>query len=164
MTFNLSRIKTAEAAKHPTGPQPGSGPGSISGQHGGRKRIKDRGIEWKEHYGEKSVGLKKKFDEEIGPISYMRWEGHDYSTNGDYFIVVGPAITADEDKKFFSGIKRLPDDPTKTVYSPSGEYFENSHAAFSHASDKWGVPFPKGSPKYDHNVLMNIDIPRHVKG
>ena len=31
----------------------------------GRKKIKDRGINWEEGYHEKSIGLKRKFDKEI---------------------------------------------------------------------------------------------------
>jgi hypothetical protein len=94
----------------------------------------------------------------------MRWEGHDYTTDGDYFVVVGPAVTVDMKKKFFAGIKRLPDDPRKKVYSPSGEYFSTIHGAFSHAADKWAVPFPQGSPNYTEADLANVNIPRHVKG
>jgi len=150
--------------KQALGPQKNSGPGSDGENPFNRKRIKDRGINWEEAYGEKSDDLKKKFDEEIGPTSYMRWEGHDYTTDGDYFIVVGPAITQENKKMYFAGIKRLPDDPNKTVYSPSGEYFNNIQGAFSHASDKWGVGMPKGSPRYTTDHLRDIEIPRHVKG
>jgi len=130
----------------------------------GRKRIKDRGINWKEKYHEKSVGLKKKFDSEIGPNAYMRFEGHDYTTNSDYFVVVGPAVTKDLKKRYFAGVKKLPDDPEAKVYAPSGEYFSTVVAAYSHAADKWGIQFPKGVAEYNLSHLANIDIPRHVKG
>jgi hypothetical protein len=130
----------------------------------GRKKIKDRGINWKEKYHEKSIGLKKKFDKEIGAQAYMRFEGHDYTTNSDYFVVVGPAVTKDLKKRYFAGVKKLPDDPKAKIYAPSGEYFSTVVAAFSHASDKWGIPFPKGVPEYNLSHLANIDIPRHVKG
>jgi hypothetical protein len=33
----------------------------------GRKKIKDRGITWKEVYKDKSKSLKKRFDRDIGP-------------------------------------------------------------------------------------------------
>ena len=132
-------------------------------KYAGRQRIKDRGIDWKEHYHERSQGLKKKFDKML-PGAYMRWEGHDYTTDSDYFVVVGPAITQDGKKKFFSGIKKLPDDPKAKIYAPSGEYFSTSVGAYSHATDKWGVQFPKGTPNYTTNELANVDIPRHVKG
>lgn len=130
----------------------------------GRKRIKDRGINWKEKYHEKSIGLKKKFEKEIGNQAYMRWEGHDYTTNSDYFVVVGPAVTKELKKRYFAGIKKLPDDPKAKVYAPSGEYFSTIVGAYSHASDKWRVPFPKGVPYYDLSHLEGVDIPRHVKG
>jgi len=130
----------------------------------GRKRIKDRGIDWKEHYHERSVKLKKRFEKDIGPGVYKRWEGHDYSTNGDYFIVVGPALTREGKKRFFSGIKRLPEDPKAKVYAPSGEYFTTISGAFSHASEKWAVKYPKEVQRYTINDLANVKIPRHVKG
>lgn len=130
----------------------------------GRQRIKDRGIKWEESYHERSAPLKKRFDKHIGPMAYMRWEGHDYTTNSDYFVVVGPSLTKDGKKRFFSGIKKLPDDPHKKVYAPSGEYFTTIVAAFSYASDKWNVPFPKGAPHYSVNDLAQVEIPRHVKG
>lgn len=130
----------------------------------GRKRIKDRGINWKEHYGEKSAPLKKRFDRDVGPGAYMRWEGHDFTTNSDYFIIVGPALTRQGKKQFFSGIKKLPKDPTKTVYAPSGKYYPTISAALSHASEKWGVPYPRNAVKYTTNDLADVTIPRHVKG
>ena len=129
-----------------------------------RKRIKDRGIRWKERYHERSLRLKKRFKKSLGEGSYKRWEGHDYTTNSDYFIVVGPAVTKEFKKRFFAGIKKLPDDPKAKIYAPAGEYFTSSKAALSHASDKWAIPFPKEAPNYTVNDLANIEIPRHVKG
>ena len=133
-------------------------------KYAGRKRIKDRGIEWKEHYHERSKRLKDKFDEVLGPLAYMRLEGHDYTTDSDYFIVVGPSLTKEGKKRFFAGIKKYPDDPKAKVYAPSGEYFTTSVAAYSHAQEKWGIEFPKGAPNYTVNDLAPIEIPRHVKG
>lgn len=129
-----------------------------------RKKIKDRGIEWKEFYHERSEPLKKRFERDIGPYAYMRWEGHDYTTNSDYFIVVGPSLTKDGQKRFFAGIKKLPDDPKAKVYAPTGEYFSSLSGALSHANDKWGVPYPQGAPNYDLSNLERVKIPRHVKG
>lgn len=129
-----------------------------------KTRIKDRGIIWKEHYREKSDDLKRRFDEQIGPGSYYRWEGHDYTTNSDYFVVVGPAQTKEGRKQFFAGIKKLPDDPEKTVYAPYGDYFPSIMAALSHASEKWDVRIPQGQPNYTVAELAPIEIPRHVKG
>lgn len=171
MTFNLKKTKadsssssnsdSGSAAKHPSGPVSNS---DSSGNQGKRKRIRDRGIKWEEAYGEKSDDLKKRFEKKIGPNAYIRWEGHDYTTNGDYFVVVGPAVTKEGRKRFFSGIKRLPENPKTKVYSPSGEYFSTLHGALSHATDKWNIPFPKGTPNYSVDDLQGVKIPRHVKG
>ncbi len=133
-------------------------------KYAGRKRIRDRGIKWEERYHDRSAPLKKRFDKDIGPQAYFRWEGHDYTSDGDYFIVVGPAVTKDLKKRFFSGIKRLPDDPRKTVYAPSGEYFSSIHGALSFATERWGIVFPRGTPNYTINELAQVKIPRHVKG
>ena len=129
-----------------------------------RKRIKDRGIEWKSRYHERSLKLKERFDKEIGPLSYIRWEGHDYSTDGDYFVVMGPSLTKTGQKRFFAGIKRVPKDPKAKVYAPSGEYFFSSLSALTHAEEKWAVPYPRGAQNYTVNNLADIEIPRHVKG
>lgn len=151
--FNLSLYKGAKSYTPPK---------STGG--GKRKRIRDRGIDWKEHYGEKSLSLKKRFDSDIGPGSYHRWEGHDYTTDSDYFVVVGPAITKYEQKRFFAGIKKLPPKwERKSVYAPSGKYFSNVNSALSHASTMWGVTFPRDQMNYDVSQLQSVDIPRHVK-
>ena len=130
----------------------------------GRQRIRDRGIKWEPGYHERSMRLKDRFDEQIGPMAYMRWEGHDYITNSDYFVIMGPSLTGEGKKRFFAGVKKLPDDPKAKIYAPSGEYFTSSVAALSYVSEKWGVPFPKGAPSYTLNNLSTIEIPRHVKG
>ena len=132
-----------------------------------RKRIRDRGIRWDETYHERSAPLKKRFDKEIGSGSYHRWEGHDYTTNSDYFVVVGPAIQKSGQKSFFAGVKKLPPrykrEKVKS-YAPSGKYFTNIHSALSHAVEMWGVQFPKNQQKYDEKNLANVGIPRHIKG
>ena len=129
----------------------------------GRKRIKDRGINWKEHYHERTHRLKERMEELIGPMAYMRWEGHDYTTNSDYFVIVGPSIK-DNRKVFFAGIKKLPDDPEAKVYAPYGKYFSTIVSAFSYASDKWGVKFPRDVPHYTDKDLIGVKIPKHIKG
>jgi hypothetical protein len=130
----------------------------------GRKKIKDRGIDWKETYKEKSVSLKKRFDKMIGPGSYHRWEGKDYTTDSSYYIVVGPTIQKELGKCFFAGIKKLPNDPKKKVYSPSGEYFTTINGALSYAVDKWGLKFPENQTQYTKQMLEPINIPEHIKG
>jgi len=128
------------------------------------KRIKDRGIHWEEAYKEKSAPLKKRFDEEVGAGSYYRWEGHDFTTDSDYFIVVGPSITKFGKKSFFAGIKKLPPKfKRKKVYAPDGEYFPTIISAISHAKEKWGIPFPKNQINYKSQDLDDVYIPRHMK-
>jgi len=132
---------------------------------GKRKRIRDRGIKWNEHYGERSEPLKKRFDKKIGPGAYLRWEGHDYTTDSDYFVVVGPALKRSGQKLFFAGVKKLPPKwERKKVYAPSGKYFSNIIGALSHASNMWGVPFPPNQTNYTTQDLADVNIPRRVKG
>jgi len=130
----------------------------------GPRRIKDRGIKWEERYHDRSAPLKKKFEKIIGPGIYYRWEGHDYTTDSDYFVVVGPAVTKEGKKKFFAGIKKIPKDTKKKIFAPDGEYFSNIMGALSHANDKWAVPVPKGQVNYGEAVLAPHEIPRHMKG
>ena len=129
----------------------------------GRRRIKDRHIKWIERYGKKSKDVKKHFDKQL-PGIYFRWEGLDHESGHPYYVVVGPAISKREGKSFFAGIKKMPKDPKKKAYSPSGKYFPALRAALSHAVEMWGIKFPKNAGSYDKNSLAGIDIPRHVKG
>lgn len=137
-------------------------PPSSSGK--GRKRIKDRGIDWKERYGEKNIALKKRFEKDLGEGSYYRWEGHDYTTDSDYFVIVGPAIDKYDNKSFFSGIKKLPPkSQRKKVYAPSGKYFPSIISALAHANKMWGVTMPDNQQDYSDSDLAGINIPRHMK-
>lgn len=133
--------------------------------HVKRKRIKDRGISWEEKYHDRSEPLKKRLDKLIGEGVYYRWEGHDYTTNSDYFIVVGPALTSTGQKSFFAGIKKLPPEhEDKKVYAPSGKYFPNILSALSYASKQWGAPFPPDQVNYTASEhLANVKIPRKLK-
>ena len=128
-----------------------------------RRRIKDRGIRWKEKYGEKSIRVKKKFDK-ILPHSYYRWEGMDYESGHPYYVVVGPAESASHGKSFFAGIKKMPRDPAKKAYSPSGKYFPSLSSALRHASEMWGIPVPQDAAGYTQQDLASVEIPKHVKG
>lgn len=128
-----------------------------------RKRIKDRGIKWDETYKEKSKNTKKHFDK-ILPGSYFRWEGYDHTTGHPYYVVVGPAISERYGKTFFAGVKKMPKDPRKKAYSPSGKYFPALRAALSHASEMWGIKFPQNSGAWIKDDLASIHIPRHMKG
>lgn len=128
----------------------------------GRKRLKDRHIAWKETYGKKSVGLKKKFEKML-PGSYFRWEGYDSESGHPYYVVVGPAISKRQGKSFFAGVKKLPKDPRKKSYSPSGKYFASLKLAISHASKMWGIVFPRNAGNYSVQDLLPLDIPKHIK-
>ena len=130
----------------------------------GRKRIKDRGIKWEPTYHERSQRLKDRFEKDLGPNAYIRWEGHDYTTNSDYFVVVGPAKKRYGELAFFAGIKKLPPHyEHKKVYAPSGKYFSSLLAALSHASQTWGVMFPPGQTNMTLADLAGKNIPRRVK-
>jgi len=128
----------------------------------GRKRIRDKGIKWIEHYGEKSQEVKKRF-EKILPGSYFRWVGKDYEDGVWRYVVVGPAISRREGKSFFAGNKKMPKDPKKKAYSPSGKYFSSLKGAIAHAIDMWGVRMPNDAGNYTKTDLMTVDIPRHIK-
>lgn len=128
-----------------------------------RKRIKDRGIRWEETYHKKAASVKKHF-EKILPGSYFRWEGYDGTTGHPYYVVVGPAISDRFGKCFFAGVKKMPKDPKKKAYSPTGKYFPSLRAALSHAAKMWGVSMPKNAGMYGKHDLANIKIPRHMKG
>lgn len=133
---------------------------------GGRKKIKDRGIRWEESYEDKTLNMKKKFDKVIGPGAYLRYEGHDHTTNSDYYIVIGPSIHKSMGKRFFAGVKKLPPESEREgkTYSPYGEYFKTMKAAHAYATEKWGVPMKRDIQNYTIDDLANVDIPRHVKG
>lgn len=130
------------------------------------KRIKDRNISWREAYSERTLPLRNRYYSELGIGSYRRWEGHDYTTNSDYYIVASPAQTKYGQKAFFAGIKKLPPlairDETKT-YAPYGKYFSSMASALTFLKEKYGVPWPKGQINYQVDQLQNIEIPRFVK-
>jgi len=134
----------------------------------GRKRIRDRGINWKEKYRKRSEPLKKRFEQQVGPGSYYRWEGRDFTTNSMYYVVVGPSVHKNLGKVYFAGVKKIAiydftKDPDTATYSPYGEYFHNIKAALLYANERWGVPIPKNQPQYTKNNLANADVPEHIK-
>lgn len=118
------------------------------------KRIRDRGIIWKEKYTKKSAAFKKRFAKELGPGSYFRFEGHDPTTAHDYYIVVGPGYSKTKGKLFFAGIRRLPGE-----YSPNGEYFRSLRRAMSYAKEMWGIHFPKDFVDYTQEDLVSVRVP-----
>jgi len=122
------------------------------------KRIKDRNIEWKELYKKKSLFMKEKFDEEIGPMSYFRWEGDDPESNASYYIVVSPSITDEYGKSYFAGIRKMPDD-----YPPSGKYFRSIREALRYARKVWDVPVPMPLPQWSSADLANVELHKIVE-
>lgn len=123
------------------------------------KRIRDRGIIWKEKYTKKSLALKKKFQKQLGNGSYFRWEGHDSTTGNDYYVVVGPGYSKTKGKMFFSGIRKLPGE-----YSPNGEYFRSLRKAMNYAKEMWNVRFPKDFRDYTQEDLALVRMhPKEIK-
>lgn len=129
----------------------------------GRRRIKEKGIRWEEHYGEKSKDVKDRFEDML-PGSYFRWVGKDYEDSCWRYVVVGPAISKREGKAFFAGNKKMPTDPKKKAYSPSGKYFPTLRAAISYAIEMWGVRMPDNAGHWTKQDLSGLEIPKHIKG
>ena len=129
----------------------------------GRRRIKEKGIKWDEHYGEKSSAVKKKFEGML-PGSYFRWVGKDYEDDCWRYVVVGPAVSKREGLAFFAGNKKMPHDPKKKAYSPSGKYFPTLRSAIAYAIEMWGIKMPQNAGSYTKSDLAGLDIPKHIKG
>lgn len=120
------------------------------------KRIRDRNIEWKEVYKKRSLFMKDKFEAEIGPQSYFRWEGYDLEEDAEYYIVVSPSLTDEYGKAFFAGIRKLPAD-----YPPSGKYYRSIREALRYARKVWGVKIPMPLPKWTERNLENVELSQH---
>lgn len=105
------------------------------------KPIKERGINWTETYGDKSAYLKREFEEQVGPGSYFRWEGHDYTTGTDYYVVVAPGFSKEHGYHFFAGLRKMPAD-----HGASGKKFTTQREALSYAAEMWRVPKPTTMP------------------
>lgn len=103
--------------------------------------IKERGIHWVENYGDKSNYLKTEMEEQVGPGSYFRWEGHDSTTGNDYYVVVSPGYSPTKGYHFFAGLRKMP-----AENGASGKKFNNMRAALYYAYDTWRVPKPQSMP------------------
>lgn len=103
--------------------------------------IKDRGIRWEEIYGDKSLYLKQQFEEQVGPGSYFRWEGHDSTSGADYYAVVTPGFSNNHGFHFFAALRKMP-----AKNGASGKKFKTQAEALSYAYDTWRVPPPKTKP------------------
>jgi hypothetical protein len=103
--------------------------------------IRERGIRWAETYGDKSAYLKEQMDQQIGPGSYLRWEGHDVTTNTDYYVVLSPGFSKKKGYHFFAGLRKMPAD-----HGASGKKFRTQREAMSYARQMWRVPPPQVKP------------------
>lgn len=117
--------------------------------------IKDRGIHWKELYGDKSAYLKEECEKQIGAGSYFRWEGHDHTSGSDYYVVVAPGFSKKKGYHFFAGLRKIP-----AKNGASGKKFQTQAEALSYAMEKWRVPRPetKQHKQYTVNDIKNKAI------
>ena len=116
--------------------------------------IKDRGVRWKEAYSDKSLYLKKSYEEQVGPGSYFRWEGHDHTSGDDYYVVVTPGYSKKHGYHFFAALRKMPAD-----HGASGKKFKTQGEALSYAYEHWRVPPPEGKPqRYTTDDLVNKPI------
>ena len=121
--------------------------------HKKRTLIKDRNIDWEETYTPRTKSMKERFEEEIGPGSYFRWEGYDNTTDNTYYVVVSPSYSKKEGNSFFAGIRKLPAD-----FSPNGEYFDTLKEAIRYAKDTWDIKTPKNLINYTKKDLKGLDL------
>jgi hypothetical protein len=112
--------------------------------------IKNRGIRWKESYGDKSAYLKEQFEKQVGPGSYFRWEGHDSTSGEDYYVVVTPGYSKKRGFHFFAGLRKIP-----AENGSSGKKFNSQMEALSYAMETWRVPKPETKP---HKAYVDKDL------
>lgn len=112
--------------------------------------IKERGIRWTEAYGDKSAYLKEQYEEQVGPGSYFRWEGHDHTTGTDYYAVVTPGYSEKHGFHFFAALRKMP-----AKAGASGKKFKTQAEALSYAIETWRVPAPKTAP---HKPYVAADL------
>jgi len=116
-----------------------------------RKKLVEKGIDWKESYTEKTAFLREQFEAVLGPGSYFRFEGKDHLDGDEYYVILSPARVHRPIAKFFAGVRKLP-----ATYSAGGKYFDSMDAAAHYANETWGVPFPKTLKPYTSGALQGI--------
>lgn len=109
--------------------------------------IKERGIRWVEAYGDKSSVLKEEMEKQIGIGSYFRWEGHDVTTDTDYYVVVCPGYSKKKGYFFFAGLRKIP-----AEHGASGKKFTTQADALNYAMETWNVPRPHQRPSKPFNI------------
>jgi hypothetical protein len=121
-----------------------------------RKKLVEKGIDWKEVYTDKTAFLKEQFEAVLGPGSYFRFEGKDHVDGDEYYVIISPARVHKPIAKFFAGVRKLP-----ATYSAGGKYFDSMDAAAHYANETWGVPFPRTLKAYTsgelHGIASRID-------
>lgn len=123
--------------------------------------IKERGIRWTEKYSEKSSDLKQEMRKQIGEGSYFRWEGHDYTTGNDYYVVISPGYSIKKGYFFFAGLRKMP-----ANHGASGKKFSTQEEALNYAITRWKIPRPLEKPakRYTRDDLVNVPIVIGEKG
>ena len=116
-----------------------------------RTKLIEHDIEWKEDYTNRTLFLKKQFEEIIGPGSYFRFEGEDDDSGDRYYCIIGPAGIKKPRAKYFAGVRKLP-----ATYSAGGKYFDSMDSAANYAKDTWGVPYPTDLKPYTSKQLFGI--------
>ena len=84
-----------------------------------RQKLVEKNIDWVETYTDKTLFLKRQFNDVIGPGSYYRFEGQ-ADDGSEYYCILGPANIHKPRAKFFAGVRKLP-----ATYSAGGKYFDS---------------------------------------
>jgi hypothetical protein len=116
-----------------------------------RKLKDDKKIKWTESYTEKTRFLKDMYHDIIGPKSYYRFEGKEIGGSDQWYVIVSPSGVKEHEKKWFAGIRKLPD-----KWPAGGKKFDSITDAFAYANDTWGVPRPQSLPHYTMTDLKLV--------
>jgi hypothetical protein len=117
-----------------------------------RKLKDDKKIRWTENYTDKSEYLQRMYNDIVGKNSYWRFEGEQLDGPGEWYVVISPAgVVGEHERKFFAGIRKLPD-----KWPAGGKKFDSLVDAFTYAADTWGVPKPHNLPRYSGQDLVGI--------
>ncbi len=116
-----------------------------------REKLKEKNIDWKQEYTEKTSFLKKMYETVVGKGSYFRFEGEAAVDGSQYYCIIGPAKIHHPKAKFFAGVRKLP-----ATYAAGGKYFDSMDSAAAYARDTWGVSTPSELKPYTSASLFGI--------
>jgi len=117
-----------------------------------RQKLSEKNIHWKEKYTPTTHRYKRMYGDIIGKNSYFRWEGRDLESDGEYFVVVGPAKIRSPMAAWFAGCRKLPSE-----WAAGGQYFPTIKDALEYAHDTWGTPLKSDLERsYDASDLKGI--------